>query len=110
MDVSVPITISKKNMLLTLIYRSLENNDGNEKPKGIFYFTHSKLILSFLSTINVTPNQKPLTADHYKEHLNREWKTSMLSPFNSNIIAIFYRYICSELYKLININLMIIFL
>lgn len=50
-------------------------------------------ILTLLTTMNIMPNQIPLTADNYKENIKRRWRSSTLDCFNSNLVAVFYRYV-----------------
>ncbi|XP_015111808.1 multiple inositol polyphosphate phosphatase 1 [Diachasma alloeum] len=72
-------------------FRSLEQNDANDKPKGIFYFTHTVTILSFLRNLGAFQDSEPLTANNYRNMMRRRWSTSALAPFSSNVVAVFYR-------------------
>ncbi|XP_063995033.1 multiple inositol polyphosphate phosphatase 1-like [Diachasmimorpha longicaudata] len=75
-------------------FRQLEENNGNDKPKGIFYFTHTVTILSFLRDLGAFQDSEPLTANNYRNMMRRRWRTSALAPFSSNILAVFYS--CSD--------------
>ncbi|XP_057323298.1 multiple inositol polyphosphate phosphatase 1-like [Microplitis mediator] len=72
-------------------FQEIENGDVTDKPKGVFHFTHSMPMLSFLNSIGIGKDEQPLLSTNYREMTRRHWRTSFLGPFNSNLVAIFYR-------------------
>lgn len=69
----------------------LERGDTNGQPKGVFYFTHSVTLVSFLTAMGIGEDSEPLLASNYKQMAKRQFRTSIISPFNANLVAVFYR-------------------
>lgn len=72
--------------------RKLEHAKDTDEPKGSFYFSHSIEAMLFFTSMNIGKNTVPLTSRNYKDMANRNWRTSLLSPFATNFVAVFYRY------------------
>lgn len=64
-----------------------------DQPRAIVYFTHSKTILSLLTTLGIARDSVPLLADNYHTPnvQRRHWRTSHIDPFTSNLAAILYQ-------------------
>lgn len=46
----------------------------------------------FLSAMEIGKDPVHLTASNYREMDHRNWRTSLLVPFATNFVAVFYRY------------------
>ncbi|XP_012536739.1 multiple inositol polyphosphate phosphatase 1 isoform X2 [Monomorium pharaonis] len=61
------------------------------EPAGIFYFSDIVSLQNLLATMGINEDQMRLTAYNYKDMARRQWRTSMISPFAGNLIAVFYK-------------------
>ncbi|KAJ8986190.1 hypothetical protein NQ317_005664, partial [Molorchus minor] len=66
------------------------NSDGN---KATFLFTHSETILSLITALGIARDNEAPTADNFYQQARRNWKTSVLDPFASNLAATLYEFI-----------------
>jgi hypothetical protein len=64
------------------------------EQQGVFYFTHQTALLTLLARMNVANDQNPPTHSNYGSQSKRMWKTSSISPFNGNLMAVFFN--CSS--------------
>jgi len=71
--------------------RKLENATETDEPAGVFYFTHSEMVMLFYAAMSIGKDASPITASNYKEMGNRKWRSSLLTPFATNFAAVFYR-------------------
>jgi multiple inositol-polyphosphate phosphatase/2,3-bisphosphoglycerate 3-phosphatase len=74
---------------MTLCCRKLEI--GEQQPAGVFYFSHDTDIQLFFTSLGIGKDKIPLTHDTYEIMANRNWRTSLLTPFGSNFVAIFFK-------------------
>ncbi|CAH1710080.1 unnamed protein product [Aphis gossypii] len=58
---------------------------------GIFYFTHSGTILKMLGVLGLYKDEHKLKHDNYFEMENRQWRTSKIDAFGSNIAFVLYK-------------------
>ncbi|XP_025191415.1 multiple inositol polyphosphate phosphatase 1-like [Melanaphis sacchari] len=77
------------------IIKDLMNNFKNKSqtqlgPKGVFYFGHSSNVLSAIVRLGFARDTLFLLSSNFNEMRDRKWKTSYLSPFASNIMAVLY--------------------
>ncbi|XP_018392882.1 PREDICTED: multiple inositol polyphosphate phosphatase 1-like [Cyphomyrmex costatus] len=70
-------------------FTKLETN--GDEPKGVFYFTHSQMMVLFLTAMGIAQNPMPLTATNFRDMNHRKWRISQLIPFAANFAAIFHR-------------------
>ncbi|EEB16594.1 multiple inositol polyphosphate phosphatase 1 precursor, putative [Pediculus humanus corporis] len=63
----------------------------DQEPMGKFYFSHASVLLMTLARLGIANHGIPLRHDNFQEQKNRDWKTSELSPFAANLIAVFYK-------------------
>ncbi|XP_011502390.1 PREDICTED: multiple inositol polyphosphate phosphatase 1-like [Ceratosolen solmsi marchali] len=70
-------------------FKKIETGKSTNEPKGIFYFGHSSSIQIFLSAFQIGKEPK-LTSTSYNSIENRAYRTSLLVPFTTNIIATLY--------------------
>ncbi|XP_011630636.1 multiple inositol polyphosphate phosphatase 1-like isoform X2 [Pogonomyrmex barbatus] len=75
-------------------FRNLAGDEMTDEPAGIFYFSDIVSLQNLLTTVGINQDQTHLTAHNYKNMAGRQWRTSMISPFAANLIAVFYR--CNE--------------
>ncbi|CRK90630.1 CLUMA_CG004332, isoform A [Clunio marinus] len=59
-----------------------------DEKKATFYFTHSGTILKLLTSLGLYKDDYDLTAENF--HDDRQWKTSIIDSFSSNIVVILY--------------------
>jgi hypothetical protein len=79
--------------IFNLIYLIYPYSDQNLTSKnGIFYFTHSGTILKMLGLLGLYKDDHKLKHDNYIEMENRQWRTSKIDPFGSNIAFVLYKY------------------
>lgn len=76
-----------KNYLL--LYRDIAR--GKAGPLGIFYFGHSPNVLSLVTRLGIRKDMTPLLSTNFEEMKNRSWRTSLIDPFASNVISVFYK-------------------
>lgn len=60
-------------------------------PKGIFYFTDTIVMLGTLTSMGIREDNQMLLSSNYNNMAKRQWRTSIMAPFNSNLIAVFFR-------------------
>lgn len=59
---------------------------GEEPYNGVFYFSHSGTVLKLLALLGLYEDKQPLLSDNYEDMINeRDWKTSFIGPFASNV-------------------------
>lgn len=71
--------------------RKLERAKKDNKLKGVFYFTHSQTMILFFTLMNIGKDDVPITASNFRNMGHRNWRTSLLVPFATNVAAVFYR-------------------
>lgn len=79
------------NLFQKLFYRKLEGNDYNQEPKGIFYFAHTATLQPLLTALGFNNDSQPLLATNFQESKERQWRTSFIGPFATNLVAAFYK-------------------
>lgn len=70
---------------------NVAHDEMSDEPAGIFYFTDVISLQNLLTTIGINEDRMPLTALNYKEMAKRQWRTSFISSFAANLIAVFYK-------------------
>lgn len=74
-------------------FRQLERGNLTGKPRGIFYFTHTFTLLSLFTAMGIANDADPLVASNYRQMTKRQFRTSLIAPFNANLVAVFYRFV-----------------
>jgi hypothetical protein len=64
---------------------------GKQQPAGVLYFTHHEMILLVLTSLGLAKDQQPLTSSNYDQMSSRQWRGSFLSPFTTNLAAVFFK-------------------
>lgn len=74
------------------VYSFLRNkiSQAQTGPKGVFYFGHSANVFSAIVRLGFARDATPLLSSNFDEMRNRKWKSSYLSPFASNVMAVLY--------------------
>ncbi|XP_063995673.1 uncharacterized protein LOC135173028 [Diachasmimorpha longicaudata] len=72
-------------------FGAIENGDFQGQPKGIFYFSTSRILMDFLHTMGIAKDTESLKATNFKRMADRKWRVSFISPFFSNFVAVFHR-------------------
>lgn len=64
--------------------------DGNDK-RNVAYFSHSTTLQLLLVSLGVFRDSEDLTADNFEKfRYNREWNSSVMGPFTTNLAIIKY--------------------
>lgn len=64
------------------------------RPRGVFYFSDIISLQNLLTTLNINKDHMEPTAYNYKEMAKRQWRTSLMSSFAANLVAVLYK--CDE--------------
>ncbi|XP_014471719.1 PREDICTED: multiple inositol polyphosphate phosphatase 1-like [Dinoponera quadriceps] len=70
---------------------NVARDEMSNEPLGIFYFSDIISLQNLLTTIGINEDQTRLTAFNYKDMAQRQWRTSLISSFAANLIAVFYK-------------------
>ncbi|XP_025156959.1 multiple inositol polyphosphate phosphatase 1 isoform X1 [Harpegnathos saltator] len=70
---------------------NIAHDETSNEPMGIFYFSDIVSLQNLLTTMGINEDQTPLTAFTYKDMAKRQWRTSLISSFAANLIAVFYK-------------------
>ncbi|XP_063904569.1 multiple inositol polyphosphate phosphatase 1-like [Zophobas morio] len=70
--------------------RTVNGGGSNVQNKVTVFFTDSITIQTFLSAMGIGKDNQPPTADNYFQQQQRQWRTSTLDPFASNVAAALY--------------------
>lgn len=69
--------------------RYLQSSDPNEETARI-YGTHSSVLHTFLVSLGVFEDENTLTRHNIGQSVNRQWRTSWLSPKGGNLAVVRY--------------------
>ncbi|KAJ8731977.1 hypothetical protein PYW08_014707 [Mythimna loreyi] len=75
--------------VLADLFNKFEQAKNNQGKKTTVHITHSTMMDMVLVALNVFKDTNPLTAGH--RDLNRKWRSTFLSTFGVNLIAILNR-------------------
>ncbi|XP_071565905.1 multiple inositol polyphosphate phosphatase 1-like isoform X2 [Temnothorax nylanderi] len=70
---------------------NIARDEMSGEPAGIFYFSDIVSLQNLLTTMGINEDQTRLTAYNYKDVARRQWRTSLISSFAANLIAVFYK-------------------
>ncbi|KAG8181954.1 hypothetical protein JTE90_026895 [Oedothorax gibbosus] len=73
------------------------SNKNSIDPKVVLQFSHAGGIKKVYPLFGLFRDEIPLTADAFCEQNDRKWRSSLISPFNSNIAFILYQ--CPDEHK-----------
>ncbi|KAJ4443224.1 hypothetical protein ANN_04892 [Periplaneta americana] len=80
-----------------LRFSALES--GEQQPAGVFYFSHDTDLMLLFSSLGIGEDDVPITHSNYEESRNRQWRTSLLTPFAGNFAVVFFKCDGDEPYK-----------
>lgn len=84
----------QKNInFIYFIIRKLEKENSKHHPKGVFSFQSRTASRWMLAALGVSVNHPQIRATNFNESKKRDFRSSLLMPFGSNVIAVFYRYL-----------------
>jgi len=72
------------------IYFYRNKSQSQLGPKGVFYFGHSSNVFSAIVRLGFARDTTPLLSSNFNSMRGRKWKSSYLSPFASNLMAVLY--------------------
>lgn len=73
------------------MYDTIHSVSGADNPlKVTAYFTHSTMLLMLITAFGLKHDQLPLRGDNFDRQQNRQFKTSQLVPYASNLAAVKY--------------------
>ncbi|XP_020295747.1 multiple inositol polyphosphate phosphatase 1-like isoform X2 [Pseudomyrmex gracilis] len=73
---------------------NIAHNKISEEPTGIFYFSDVVALQNLLTIIGINEDHDQLTAYNFRDMAKRQWRTSLISSFAANLVAVFYK--CNE--------------
>ncbi|XP_060522505.1 multiple inositol polyphosphate phosphatase 1 [Cylas formicarius] len=83
-----------------LLRRFQKTVDGkSEGNKVTALFTHAATVQAALTTLGVAKDYTLLTADNYRQQARRRWRTSVISPFAANLVAVLHQCSVGDPYK-----------
>ena len=62
--------------------------------KGAFYFGHTETMVPLVSLLGLFNYSEPLRHDNYHRHTSRQFRTSHVSPFSTNLAFVLHK--CDE--------------
>lgn len=77
-----------------LVKDMLHKLDSDDDPDAVAYFAHSNTIETLLTALGINKDTIPLTSKNFESMENRKWKTSVINPFASNLVAV--KFECSS--------------
>ncbi|XP_076292220.1 multiple inositol polyphosphate phosphatase 1-like isoform X1 [Lasioglossum baleicum] len=69
----------------------VEQDKDSAEPNGVFYFSDIISLQNLLATLSINKDSSRLTAYNYDNMAKRQWRTSFISPFAANLVAVFYK-------------------
>ncbi|KAF2887183.1 hypothetical protein ILUMI_18990 [Ignelater luminosus] len=73
--------------------------NGGESEKVVVYFRDTATIQLVLVSLGVARDHNRLTAENYFSQTRRNWRTSTLTPFTANLVAVLHQCQQGEPYK-----------
>uniref|UniRef100_A0A1B6DXK1 Multiple inositol polyphosphate phosphatase 1 n=2 Tax=Clastoptera arizonana TaxID=38151 RepID=A0A1B6DXK1_9HEMI len=71
--------------------KTASNYSDTTNPKGTFYFSHASMVNMFSARLGLYKDSTPLTYSNYESMSKRNYRTTDIMPFASNIAAVFYK-------------------
>lgn len=69
----------------------------NTEDRAILHFSHAGAVKKVYPRFGLFQDKQKLTADGFCSHQDRKWKSSLISPFNSNLVIVLLK--CGTEYK-----------
>lgn len=83
-----------KDMIQKFSKVASKNNLTDTDPPVTLYFAHTATILQLLTALEIKKDEQRLTHDKFESMMKRDWRMSVVDPFGSNFVAVFYK--CEE--------------
>lgn len=74
-----------------IFIRNIAHDKMSDEPTGIFYFSDVVALQNLLTTMNINEDHEQLTAFNFRDMAKRQWRTSLISSFAANLVAVFYK-------------------
>lgn len=87
------ITFTHLSNYLVIMYISTAFSGNADETKVVALFTHSSSLQQFQVSLGLFQDDQTLTGENYENQKGRKWRTSLMSPFATNIAAVLYRYV-----------------
>lgn len=78
------------NLMCAAVKDMVRTIQSEDNPKVVAYFSHASAIQLFLTAIGYGKDNDALRADNYPQMKYRKFRSSVLSPFASNIAVVKY--------------------
>lgn len=72
-------------------FGNIANDQMSGESTGIFYFSDIISLQNLLTAMGINEDSTQLTNYNYKDMARRQWRTSMISSYAANFIAVFYK-------------------
>lgn len=76
-------------------FRNIADDQILNNPAGIFYFSDIITLQNLLTFMAINEDSGMLTSYNYKDMARRQWRTSLISSYAANLIAVFYK--CNDI-------------
>lgn len=76
------------NLACPLVVDMLSHLESQANPKVVAYFTHSATMQLLLTALGAHKDNDGLRADNYQQMMRRNWRSSEITPFASNLAVI----------------------
>lgn len=78
------------NIMCGAVQDLMSNLKNNGTPNVVAYFSHASAVQLMLTALGYAKDGESLRADNYDQMKNRKWRTSVISPFASNLAVVKY--------------------
>ncbi|CAO1347101.1 unnamed protein product [Diamesa hyperborea] len=78
------------NIMCGAVQDLMSNLKNEGTPNVVAYFSHASAIQLMLVALGYAKDAESLRADNYDQMKNRKWRTSVISPFASNLAVVKY--------------------
>ncbi|GBM39305.1 Multiple inositol polyphosphate phosphatase 1 [Araneus ventricosus] len=79
------------------IFDLFKSGENSNDTKVVLHFSHASAMKKVYAMFGLFRDELPLTADAFCSQQNRKWRSSVVSPFNTNIELVLYH--CGDEYK-----------
>nr|CAI5819599.1 unnamed protein product [Callosobruchus analis] len=66
-------------------------NGNGDGVRATYFFSNSATMQTVLTALGIAKDYNPLKADNYHTQTSRNWKTSLIDPFASNLVSVLYQ-------------------
>lgn len=95
-----PINYKQSCPLLADIFTNMDAAvNGLKYKKGVFYFGHAETTIPLMTLLGLFHDERPLKADNYRQQRDRQFRTSKISSFSSNVAFVLHECDSDQLVK-----------